>query len=563
MPGKALSEFKAKSKLEKLTTVLMWIVCLYFGALLIGYFGTALIQTLFFHVPIEYRDMSTLSAAKAFSEWKNPYSIEYNQSLNTPIAYQYTFVVPLIIAMIHKITYLDFVSSALVMNYTFITITIIFIYYLLKKLCNISRLYILPIAYFTICGFSMFVDQAPGFTARGDALGIAILAIIYYLVANHKEKVVLIAFLSAFLFYAKSTEVFLALPVFVFYIIDNWKNAIKYFVWCILFGGVSLILVRLMFPLFFVENIYYLLGGVLDRGDIAVAKENYEFFWNSNIVITSLYRLGIAALLIKFVLSIVYDGFKAFWKKYSFISMMLFAALIYPVILDLFKASYTIIDGYKYCNSLLFEPVMVVAVYFFYTLINDAPHWLLPELDKDNIKLKNTVVNITGVVLTAFLCNACFVKYVWELPSMENLREWKSAYELVSSYDIDKIYMGPMISLYALDADDGLDVAYYDNGHSEYNGSENANMQLSQISNYKDFFLFNTVDAEDEMMRSYNEDVNNRIDEGYFDLIVVPRFGTVFIDIDELNENDKYEKIGEIHLTSFINECYYGVYVRH
>jgi len=562
MSIKALSGFKEKTKLEKLTTVLTVVVCVFFGALLLAYFGAAFVETAFFHVPIEYRDMSTLSAAKAFSEWKNPYSVTYNQGLNTPIAYQYTFIVPVIIAMIHNATHLDFITSALVMNYTFIVITIIFIYYLLKSLCNINRLYILPIAYFTICGFSMFVDQAPGFTARGDAMGIAILAIIYYLVANHKEKVFFIAFLSTLLFYAKTTEVFLALPVFVFYLIDNWKNAIKYFVTCILLGAVSLVIVRLAFPLFFVENIYYLLGGVLDRGDISVAKENYEFFWNSNIVITSLYRLGIAALIIRFVLSIVHDGFKNYWKKYGFISMMLFAALIYPVILNLFKASYTIIDGYKYCNSLLFEPVMVVAIYFFYTLINEAPNWLLPELDKNNEKMRNAVITITGTVLTAFLCNACFVKYVWKIPTMENLREWKSALELVSEYDLDKVYMGPMLSLYALGQDDGIEIAYYDSGHSEYNGSENANMQLSSVSNYKDFFLFNTVDAEDEMMRSYDEDINNRIDEGYFDLIVVPRFGTVFIDTDELNENENYEKVGEIHLSSFINECYYGVYVR-
>lgn len=562
MLSKVISDFQNKTRLEKITSVFVWIVWLFFGVLILGYFGTGFFQTVVYKIPIEYRDMSVLATAKAFSEWKNPYSIAYTQTLNTPIAYQYTFIVPIIIALIHNATGLDFVVAALIMNYTFIFVAVFFIYMLLKQLCNINRFYLLPISYFTVCGFTMFVDQAPGLTARGDALGIAVIAVIYYLVATKKEKVVLISFLSALLFYCKSTEVFLALPVFIFYLIDNWKNAVKYFCWCIGFGAVSLVLVRLAFPLFFVENIYYLLGGVLNRGDIAVAKENYQFFFESNKVITSLYRIAIAALIVKFVLSIISEGFKSFWKKYGFISVMLFASLIYPVILNLFKASYTIIDGYKYCNSLLFEPVMVVAIYFFCTLLDIAPNWLLPSLDIRDERSKKTVITLTSAVLTAFLCNACFVKYLWKVPTLDNCREWNSAMELVSLYDIDKVYMGPMLSTYALYVPNGIEKAYYDTGHSEYNGSDNANMEFSSISNYKDFFLFNVVDEEDELMRSYDEDINNKIDEGYFDLIVVPRFGTVFIDIEALNDNDNYEKIDEIHLASFINECYYGVYVR-
>lgn len=560
MLGRVLTDFKSKSKLEKITSLIVWGVCIFFMLKIVAYYGTAFVQTMVYHIPIEYRDMSTLSAAKAFSEWKNPYSVAYSQELNTPIAYQYTFVVPLIIAIIHNATHLDFVTSALVMNYMFIFITVLFIYLLLKELFNIRRFYIVPIIFITICGFSMFVDYAPGFTARGDALGIAVLAITYWLVAKHKNKIVLISFFSALLFYTKSTDVFLALPVFIFYLIDNWKNALKYFVCCIGFGVASILLVRLMFPLFFVENIYYLLGGVLDRGDIAIAIKNYGYFYESNTVVTLFYRVGLVAILIRFAYAIYKDGFKKFWNKYGVISMMVIAAVSYPYLLNLFKASYIIGDGYKYCNSLMFEPFFVVAIYFVATLIESVPNWIFPDMEINDKQLKESITCVTGVVLAAFICNASFTNYFWKLPTVENCTEWQEAYELISEYDLDKVYLGPLVSSYVLNSSDGLAIAYYDSGHTEYNGSDNANMELSNVEDFKDFFLFNTVGAEDEMITRYDNDINSKIDEGYFDLIIVPQYGTVFIDIEDLEEN--YEQIDEMHLTSFINECYYGVYVR-
>ncbi|MCQ2516074.1 MAG: hypothetical protein MJ094_04345 [Saccharofermentans sp.] len=560
MLNNVIRELKAKPKLEMVTTLFAWLVCAFFLVKLIAYFGTAFFQTAVYHIPIEYRDMSTLSVAKAFSEWKNPYSVSYSQGLNTPIAYQYTFVVPMIIALIHNVTHLDFVLSALIMNYMFIFIAVLFIYHLLKEFCSIKVYWVVPIFYFTTCGFSMFIDRAPGFTARGDALGIAILAIIYWLVAKHKDKIVLISFLSALLFYTKSTDVFLALPVFVYYLIDNWKSAIKYFFCCIGFGVASIILVRLLFPLFFVENIYYLLGGVLDRGDIVIAQENYGAFFSSNVVLNTFFRIGLVAILIKIGFSIYKDGFKTAWNKYGVIAMMLFAAVIYPELLTLFKASFIIGDGYKYCNSLMFEPYFVVATYFIYTLAESLPNWILPELNNDDVVLKNSIRSVVGAISIIYICNACFSYYEWKLPSVEHCIEWEDTLELCSQYDLDKIYFGPMIATYALNQDNGLETAFYDSGHTEYNGSENANMDLSNVQDFKNIFIFNTVDAEDELIENYDADINSRISEGYFDLLIVPRYGTVFIDIEDLDDN--YEKVDEIHLTSFINECYYGVYVR-
>ena len=546
-----IEKFKRLSVPERIFTLVMAVLNFYLLYVVIGYYVRVIGQTYTYHIPIEYRDGSVLSVARAFCDFKNPYSLTYNSTLNTPLIYQYSFIIPLMIAGIHLVTGIDLITCSVVLNFITVVSTTIILVAALSKSLHKKLYWLTPtILIYVIRGYSVFYNHNAGLTVRGESIGILFTAIVILLFITRSENTTLISIFSVLLFYTKPTFVIVAFPIFIFYLVENRKNALKYFLKCMLMGIISLILVRLIFPMFFTESIYYLLGATLNRGDFSVAINIYSYLISSNHFTVN---LGVISSIIFFIdagVGLSRKGFKLYWKdrKYAVFAFVFF--VVGMLMLDFGKMSCVMGDGYKYVNSQIFIPLLFMGIYSVNMIIEFMP--LIMKKTSGNVLNIVKLVFVGVLVVRMSFCG--FKSYSWNVISDEDVSEWEELYQLCSEYDLGRIYLDPLACTYLFSEDIDFERCNYDGGHTEY-----CKLSADVVGDSIRKYIFNESCEIDELIARKDLSIVDRVAEGYFDLIIITE-NTETPNFKDIEKN--YVKMDEIHLESYLNGFNFYIYER-
>lgn len=232
--------------IKAIFTVILLMVMLYY-VVRAGY------ATLFTDVPRECRDAANVQMTQAIVDGDNPFEIKDN--MLQQFAYVYTPLNSIIVALIHKVTHVGIVRLHYVVDFLYIFVSAVLLsWYIYKRKKDL---------FWTIVtfGFSWMMGYRIGFISTiPDHLG-TLIWIVMLLIMERKQidhKVVgVLSVLSVLLFYAKQYFVVVALAVFIYLCIKNWKFAIYYAIECMVIGIFSLYVINHFFPLFCIYELFF------------------------------------------------------------------------------------------------------------------------------------------------------------------------------------------------------------------------------------------------------------------------------------------------------------------
>ncbi len=196
--------------------------------------------------PTEYRDLATIQLTQLFARNENPYS----PGNSPPFFYVYGFLFSLLLSpfarlasgnplLLHKIAVLFSVLCAS------------FLMSLEVRRNTRSRL-------LQALGFALMLVTAwntTPFIIRPDSFGLLILLLIPFVLrrSNSYLTIALCAFLTITTFYTKQYFLFIAAPVFLYELFEDWRKAVFLLAVTLLLGTGSVFLVRAVFSTFFID----------------------------------------------------------------------------------------------------------------------------------------------------------------------------------------------------------------------------------------------------------------------------------------------------------------------
>ena len=220
--------------------------------------------------PREYREAANLSIARGFLDGKNIYQIPTSGPMPVNV---YGFINPLLAAVIAGVTGLNLLNSFYFL-YFFETIVFCALvagetYSLIKKDSNYQKIVLKDGHHFELGNAIIFISLvllAYTLTFRighistiPDVLGMLIGMLILMAARRCKsiKCVFVISLLVVIEFYVKAYFLFFAAPVFIYFLIKNRKYCMYYVGFCLLTGLVSILIINALFPLYFIENVYF------------------------------------------------------------------------------------------------------------------------------------------------------------------------------------------------------------------------------------------------------------------------------------------------------------------
>lgn len=229
----------------------------------------------FVDFPAEYRDLSVIKVVDDFAgvrERINPYSTDYYDVMEGPpvlLDSGFLHVFPAVVFM--DIFHVSATFSVYVMN---------FIYFVLELLAIFSIVFMttrkLPLSLFAVAIESLCLRRHGVLVARPDILAtvfilIAIFLLIYHYLRNQHPKwlVTVLALCCIIIFYLKIHYALVVLSLYVFFLLYDRKQIIRFSLWLLIFGCGLFALINCLFPMHFSAwgvRIYEMLTGVGGSG---------------------------------------------------------------------------------------------------------------------------------------------------------------------------------------------------------------------------------------------------------------------------------------------------------
>ena len=316
----------------------------------------------------EPRDFVQYRIVKSFIEGVNPYKLD-SLSGRIPLLYLYTFLQPLCVAGICKVFGIGIIGGNLAVNIMCIFGTAICIWLIVKdslsKRIGLLGLFLLLLA---VSGtfFSMF-GGVPIFTFRPDALGIFLSSVLLLLIYKFPKRTFIIAFITVMLIHTKQILIVMALPIFLYYLINDKVLALKYFTSCVIFGILNIAVLYYIFPLYWGTSIYLLSGMSSD-----ISKSTSNFFWSLKNLVSFCYRyfafllMGIIGTII--ILHSEKGGFLEKITKFlariknDYLAFIIMNLLVSLMFLILFFARNGL-DGRKYFFDMMTPSLIIFVIY--------------------------------------------------------------------------------------------------------------------------------------------------------------------------------------------------------
>ena len=279
--------------------------------------------------------------------------------------------------------------------------------------------------------------KVPFFTFRPDAIGIFLSSALLLIMYKCPQRVILSAFVTVNLIHTKQILAAMALPIFIYYLLNNTRHAVRYFIACAVITVVEFVFIRLIFPIYWGASIYslsstvYGVYGVKIRTallNIAIFCERYIAFlllgFTGVVLKNAQKETGSYCTRIKSLLSDM---------KYEYI-MLLILNIIISLVCLLYCASNGW-DGVKYCNDMLAPSVVIFSVLIWKYAITS---WS---------RLSRSV--LVFMICFAAFCSLMLGWFSYKTFSLKDIRAYSELWETVQQHDNGKpIFLGMVSSVY-------------------------------------------------------------------------------------------------------------------
>ena len=466
--------------------------------------------------PKDMREISLVKYTIDFSNGINPYAVKLLESQYPFNAGCYGFAVPLILSPLLKIfggidvlIFLEAITTLV----SFLSGVII--YKILEKKCSkiIASFGMLVMYFLQLLSSGLNTVFFPG------QYGVFVSTVLILLLLNDEEKkrfvpikYVLIIIL---LFYIKQYYIFIGFPILIYLFIKSKKDALRFVLYGIILGILSMLVVQMFFPLYFSLAIgrAYLdatLGGLEYSFKQVITIINYKRFW--------IIYFGVFIYLVEAIKR----------KKYNNLEFILFFTMFLPSI----WLSRNQGQNKEYLLQLWMPYVLIVGAYG------------LKEFSENFLKRKNLRLILGYCILFIFSLN--ILKWEFKNPFDEKIKihneNWEYAYELMDEYNNSyEVIVPPQLSWYCQER--GLYTDDFGQGQfmsmealEKYNNNRYINLLFPDLGQMINIYI------------DYNEKLQSNIDNRMYNIIVLNEKEAGSHTIDNINLNDDYKEIAIIPL---------------
>lgn len=476
--------------------------------------------------PREYREAANLSIARGFLDGKNVYEIPASGPI--PI-YVYGFVNPLIAAGISAITGLNLLRTfyfiSFVTSFAFIILVTYEAYAIVKEQATINLFSIknqenIEIGNILLLASLFIVTYTLTFrvghiTTIPDNLGMLVAVAILMLTRRSKswKSVLIISFLVVLEFYIKAYFLFFAAPVFFYFLIKNRKLMGWYMLFCILIGIASIFIINALFPLYFIETIFFefieqFLNAMVDETIVDIDKYERDYMISQFVKLVVKYNCVLVVGLLVTIVNI-FNFFKTKFKTVNFDTLVYELTIIIaiPLLFVLGKN-----DGayMSYHFQLLMPGVLVVAYSYLIKAYNC-------QSEKHNINesiYRGIILSL--IFISSYKSYVAFGKV--SLLTKEQEANWEKVEKICTeAYDDNQlVFGGNLVNGVLIDRR-----SFY----TDYDGHTYvSNVTKNDADAIAEDKTFNAIFADLDEMYYYAADYNSETDENFkeskYDIII-------------------------------------------
>lgn len=458
--------------------------------------------------PREYREAANLMIAKSFYEGTNPYKINGGVPICVNV---YGFVNPMIAAVLSRLFNIGLLRSFYLLSLIYTLIIPILIIYEVYSIVGLTRR---TWIYYPFLFFSAYtVTYGTGhISTRPDCLGIIISIIILMILRRNGtvRNVLIAALLLILLFYVKPYFLFFVIPVSIFLLMKDKRSFILLLIAVSFVGVTSFVLIRCIFPLYYVDTIYFeFIEQFLSDGGITTSEKSAELIAYSinqfkELINTYFIQFTIVAIALLGVYTKVRpcDNNRWFSDTFDKIGIYLWnIVLAVPILLLLGRNKGAWIS---YHMQLLMPAIIIVG---FVGIISFSE--------------RKSFLGILLLILLVISTPTIYKKYgCVEILSYEEEESWKKIEELciIASDEGKQIYASCLVNGVLIDR---IEHYYtYKTGHAYYKFKSLKIKEFVEKNKWLNNFLFPTIlDSMEYMNKIISEDIKKLKDNKY-DIII-------------------------------------------
>lgn len=462
------------------------------------------IYLLIHNYPRELRENVLIKYAVDFAHGINPYSIEM---LNSDLPHNhsgYGFIPALIIAPFVKMVGYENLYTFVRLLFFGIKIVGIFLFFLVlknkgytKNISIIGAFVYFLTYYFWGWNYYCIFPNTIALTLQ------ALLLFFIYSDDNKKNYHPLIySVISVILFYCKQYFVLIACPIFIYFLINNMRVAIKYFTYTFLIFFVSIFLVNKVFPLYFTLAIGWIKVCCPLNGIRYLISQLY-----------SIVKSGFFILIIFFFMRLYLEIKETICIKGRKISntILLVKEKVSFELLTVFTlflpTCYLSLNGGQFCEYIL---QIIVPFFSIYAL------GIFDIVFKNNNRVIKKTISLL-VTLCLLLLSIPKIVNPFSARNMKTLNDWNTVFSYIDDFN-DNIILPQHLSYYCIKNSIYTD----DYGQNEY-FLESHKKDLDEIGYWKT--LFPNLEKLYEIQINYKNVVNTNIKNELYDLVVVTDAG--------------------------------------
>lgn len=452
-----------------------------------------------YDTPKELREMNMPAFVHHLAYGKNLYARSALKSAIPAPTSMYGFFVPLILAPFVRLFSFTTLNTLQICELVTLLIEIagaLIFYRLLRRKTNRLLLSAIGMLLFYSCywRYSAFGGAFPD--QWGLTLSILLADILYRDKQKNRLRPALYILILIILFYIKQYFALTAVGLFVYLFIYSKKDTVKFLLYGIVFGILSVLLVHLIFPLYFSEVL------PIAQGQVLTGDPGYSL--RQIVVLNKLYG-GLAVLGFLHILIEIYMMIKKKTVKreisYAFCQLIF---LLLPVILisENQGTNYTYYLQLWYPYVILYCASSVPAITAY---IKSIPH--------KNIRMLCLTLQYALVLLPLFKMLPMFR---CTLMTQEEEAAWKRAYDILEQYSEGGLLVSMLLSNYCLENN----IATSNYGQAEYNTQENLqNYKNNKL--WRNIFLFDHTEEILQKNISYHIQIQENIAEQKYSCIAI------------------------------------------
>lgn len=470
----------------------------------------------------ELRDYASIRLTHMIIEGNNPYTLDVLDNYKSPMIFLYTPLYPLMVAVVCKLTGVSIITGYYVVNVLLVASTVISMWMIIKDWFDKYKCVALICTAVTATTFFALFGL-PIFNFHTDTVGIFITSLMFLIVYKKKENVLALAVLSVLIIFTKQILLIFVVPLFIYYLIVDRKLALKYFLYCVACGVITVGVMQFFFPLYWTETIYsqYAVNG--DAGSWDSAKLNLQFFYNRYCVYVLMFFIGAVSGIVisirsKTIMKPV-SFIKAFIKEHEYVVYLSLNVLFGTLSLMYFAKVDS--DGYKYCQDILAPSVFLLAVYVW-------RKGFAVLLEK-----KYAFTNVLILVL-CFATTITYAQFHTKYYTREGIANCVNLDNVIAKHEGEKMYLGLTSLAYMLNRDMWE--------------SENIWINDGQIEFFDDVYeadgFIGSLFYDEEIVQvsqDYVDQVNEMVSNKEFDVVVT--CAECIIDSDNLARHYREEGV--------------------